>query len=155
MKEGKVSKDMAAALKKGGGVKFKTFVEHMEVSPTQKFARQRLDTDVSLVVATQVATSAKIKSLQNVHLFYSGLKENPFGEFVAMVDVMMEAMMMFTSILADQTRLMTEMFESLVSLSAEEAKMAGMVVTMGGDVTTMGTSLQEEDALMDELDECL
>ena len=111
--------------------------------------------DVSTVVANQLATFEKIKSLQNVHSFYKSLKENPFGEFVAMVDVMMEAMLVFTNILADQTRLMTDMFQGLVTMSGDEVRLGGEVGEMGVGVTAMGESLMDEDALMDELDDCV
>ena len=146
---------IATALRNGDGVKFKKFMEHMQVSPNETIAVQRLPRDVSVVVANQQLAKAKIESLQQVRSYYKGLQDNPFGEFVAMVDVMMEAMRVFTDTLADQTRLMTEMFEGLLSLSTEQAKMAGMVITMGGDVATMGASVQEEYSLMSDLDDCI
>ena len=145
----------AAAVKKGQGIKLKSFVKLMEVSSNQSFTKQRLHKDVSIVVAKHLAAAAKMQSLRRVQVFYQALQSNPFGEFVAMVDVMMEAMMLFAGILADQTRLMTEIFESLVSMSAKESEMAGSVVAMGGDVAAMGGYMQEADTLMEELNACL
>ena len=152
-----LSEATLASIKEGGGagLHLKTYAEHMSVSQNQTVLKQSLPTDVSKAIAYQLATAHKIKALQSVRGYYTSLKENPFGEFVAMVDVMMEAMMVFTDIMTDQTRLMTELFQSLVSLSTEEAKMAGLVVSMGEDVINMGSDLQEQDALMDDLDECI
>jgi len=145
----------ATNLLDGGGMKFKSFMKHMNISSEETFTRTLLPEEVSQLVAKQLAVKAKIEALDKFKSYYTSLQDNPFGEFAAMVDVMMEAMRVFTDILSDQTHLMTELFEGLVSLSSEQAKMAGLVVSMGGDVATMGVSVQEEISLMQELDDCI
>jgi hypothetical protein len=89
-----------------------------------------------------------------VRAWMTSLKSNPFGEFAAMVEVMMEAMNAFMKTMDGQTEMMNQMMKSLSDFATEEAKMSTMVIEMGGEVVRLETKVNAQEDLMVELTDC-
>jgi hypothetical protein len=91
---------------------------------------------------------------KDVMTWMSSLQSNPFGEFAAMVEVMMEAMNAFMKTMDSQTQMMNQMMASLSEFAKEEAKMSTMVIDMAGDVVQLETEVNTQEDLMVELSDC-
>lgn len=124
-----------------------------------------IEKDINVISSTwkhQQQLSLKVKSLVRQALDAAvgpgggqAVQGNPFGEFTEMVETMMRTMTVFTDMMTSQTRLVTDMLESLTHLASEQGVLGDLVVVMGMEVATMGGEISGEEDAMTDLTKCM
>jgi hypothetical protein len=81
-------------------------------------------------------------------------KDNPFGEFVAMVDATIEVMNTMMQVISTQSTNLNRLLSSMVTLSTQTLNMMSDVTVMDNNVNVLQEDVSDENTLMNRLTHC-